>query len=46
MNDIHTADAPARHRHLAGSIDRPGHPIDRITEATFVGAIGDREELR
>ena len=46
MNDIHTPDAPARHRHLAGSIDRPGHPIDRITGATFVGAIGDREELR
>ena len=31
MNDIHTAYAPARHRRLAASIDRPGHPIDRIT---------------
>ncbi len=46
MNDIHTAGATARRQQLAGSIERPGQPIDRTTEATLVGAIADREELR
>jgi hypothetical protein len=46
MNDIHTVGATARRQHPAGSIERPGQPIDRTTEAILVGAIADREELR
>jgi|GEM_PF-2308082 len=46
MNDIHTAGATARRQHPADSVDCPGYPIDRTTEAILVGAIADREELR